>query len=394
MTEKKKVVVDTSALMEEPEYFESVIKDYNIILPITVLEELDNLKTNKIFEKQVRAKKAIKFIEVYFDEIQFDTNEYKDSEKNDNKILLSAIKNEASIMTNDICLKVKSKIVNVEVIEIYRNGKYKGYSVMNLDLDNEEDGKILADIYEKRKIEEVSLHINEYLIIRDINDKTIDIFRWDGEYLKDLKLPNKKVVSPKNDLQMCALDLLMAEEVPIKIVAGVYGSGKTMLSTLVGLNLVEKGHYSKLVLVRSTDTQESGDIGFLPGTFEDKTNILFQTMIQHFPQGEFQAEKMKNAGLLEMHIPYFMKGLSISGFMLVDESEDLTLSDLRKIGARIEEDSAIVFAGDWKQANGRYKSDSGMVKLINQTKDEPLVGVIVLDSDVRSMASKIFVDLY
>lgn len=63
------------------------------------------------------------------------------------------------------------------------------------------------------------------------------------------------------------------------------------------------------------------------------------------------------------------------------------------MGSRLEENSCIVFSGDWKQASGKYKENSGMKHLIDKTKGNPLVGVVVLDEDVRSEASKIFADL-
>jgi len=395
MSDKIKLVVDTSVFMEETEFVEKVMEEYDIIIPLVVLEELDNLKTNRDVAKSYRAKKAIKFIEVNYSKFEFD-NSKSEEIKNDNKILGSAIKNSAGIMTGDICMKVKARMENIDVIEIDKNGKYKGYSVLNLNFDNEEDSKILANIYENKKLHGIDLHINEYLIVRDDLDHTIDIFRWDGHHLQKLRLPNKKVVTPKNDLQMCALDLLMNKDIPIKVIAGIYGSGKTMLSTLVGSHLVnEKGEYSKLVLIKNNDFNDSGkDIGALPGDMLDKTSIYFQSIIQHLPQGEYQEERMRNAGTLETHLTYFIKGLSINGYILVDECEDLTLSDIRLVGSRMEEDACIVFCGDWKQANGKYRNDSGMVKLMSQTKDNPMVGVIVLDRDVRSDASKIFADLY
>ena len=63
------------------------------------------------------------------------------------------------------------------------------------------------------------------------------------------------------------------------------------------------------------------------------------------------------------------------------------------LGTRIGQNSSIVFTGDWHQAEQQYKYDSGISKLIKQTIDDPLVGIVVLDEDVRSSVSKIFARL-
>jgi len=402
--------------MNKLKYLEENLDKVKFVIPITVLEELDNLKESRDYEKSFRARRSLRFIENNKDKFEFITEcdkfEGLDS-KNDNTIIKVCIDNgfgnKYKLLTNDLSMKIKAEALGIEVIVVDdKDSEYKGYRMLEIDTNVEEDNELLASFYQQPEQNKFDLFINEYLIIRDkacplydddyderIGYKTLDILRWDGYRFVQLKLPPKKVVNPLNDLQKCALDLLMNKDVPIKIISGVYGSGKTMISTLVGLYLVEeKGLYNKLVLVRNNDLNDSGrEIGALPGDFEDKTNLLFKTSIQHFPQGEYQAEKMKNEGKLETHITYFIKGLSINGYVLVDESEDLTVKDIKLVGSRLEKDSCIVFSGDWKQSNGKYRMNNGLVHLINSTKKQPLVGVVVLDEDVRSDASKIFADL-
>lgn len=405
--DRKKVVVDTSLFMINTDLVKELMDEYQVVIPVVVLEELDNLKDNyRDKTRSLKGRYAIKFINQYIDEFIFD--DYESDIKADNQIIKVA-KEYGNLATNDLCLKIKAKLYDINVIEIDVEIKeYKGYRVLDIDTTIEDDNNLLAKLYQNPKENILELNNNEYLIIKDkscpiydedydfkIDYKTLNIMKWNGSEYIQLKLPPKKVIAPLNDLQSCALDLLMDKNIPIKIIAGVYGSGKTLLSTVIGLYLVdEKGQYSKLVLVRNNDLNDSGkEIGALPGNFDEKTDILFQTSIQHFPQGEYQAEKMKNEGKLETHITYFIKGLSISGFMLVDEAEDLTLKDIKLVGSRIEENSCIVFSGDWKQANGKFRDNNGLIQLINQTIGNPLVGVIVLDNDVRSDASKIFADL-
>lgn len=409
MADKQKLVVDTCVFMENLDVIEDLMQEYKICIPYVVLQELDHHKDRGDGWRSFKGRTAIKFINANYDEFEFIETE-NNIDNNDDLILQTAKDNECAIATYDICMKVKANVLGVPFVELNNDKKeYKGYKIVEIDTNEDEDNQWLANVYEKPQENPCDLLTNEYLIIRDkanpiwdsnefnhkVGYKTIDIFRWNGNELIGLRLPPKKVVRPLNDLQACALDLLMDKDIPIKIVAGEYGSGKSLLSTLVGVHLVEdKGQYSKLVLVRNNDLNDSGkDIGFLPGTYDDKTDLMFKTTTQHFPQGEYQVEKMKSENRLETHITYFIKGLSINGYVIVDESEDLTLKDIKLIGSRIENDGCIVFSGDWKQASGKYRVNNGLIQLINKTKDNPLVGVVVLDEDVRSDTSKVFANL-
>lgn len=414
--DKTKVIIDTCAFMKKADIIEKNINNYDFIIPTIVLEELDNLKENKDSEISFEARCALKLIDKYEDKFKYVLNDICDAlpkgydvNKNDNKILSVCKKENAHIYSLDKSVNIKAKLLGISTVKFDENDDdYKGYKILEIDTNNDEDNNLLANLYQNPNINYFDLHINQYLIIRDkacpvydedfsqrIGYKTLDILRWGGKELVGLKTPPKRIITPLNDLQKCALDLLYNRDIPIKIIAGCYGSGKTIISTLTGLYMVEeKGYYNKLVLVRNNDMHDSGrDPGALPGTLDEKTNILFKTMTQHFPMGEAQVEEMKRTGKLETHITFFIKGLSINGYIIVDEAEDLTIKDIKAVGSRLEKDGCIVFCGDWKQANGKYKNSNGLLHLLNKTKDNPLVGACVLDLDVRSDASKVFAEL-
>jgi PhoH-like ATPase len=90
----------------------------------------------------------------------------------------------------------------------------------------------------------------------------------------------------------------------------------------------------------------------------------------------------------------FLKGISIDdSFVIMDEAEDLNTKLIKLVGSRIGENSCIVFTGDWKQSENRYKQDNGLLRLIESSKGNPLVGIVVLEEDVRSSTSKLFAEL-
>ena len=95
-----------------------------------------------------------------------------------------------------------------------------------------------------------------------------------------------------------------------------------------------------------------------------------------------------------MDVTSFLKGISIDdSYVIMDEAEDLNTKLIKLVGSRIGSTSCIVFTGDWKQSENRYKQDNGLLRLIESSKGNPLVGIVVLEEDVRSSTSKLFAEL-
>lgn len=390
----KLYLIDTNVLLESPD----IIKEYNVVISALVIRELEKHKLSHNRELAFNARRATRMIDEEVDSLAFDMKDYQvsydefaDKDYVDNKIIQSCLDNENyGLITNDLLLKLKAKGFGIEVISPKDKDDltYKGYKFVDLSDDE------LAYFYGHMNENLYELQVNQYLIIRNLDKHTIDKYRWNGNEHIKLKLPPKKVIKPENDLQECALDLLMDTAIPIKIIAGTYGSGKTMINTKMALyHINEKGNYAKLMVLRNPiGTGES--IGWLKGSKEDKTDDFFKPVIQHLNGGEFEAEQMIQQGKLVKEIPYFVKGLSVEDtFMLVDEAEDLDVKLIKTIGTRVGKNSIVAFSGDYNQSEDKFIHNNGLVHAINNLKGNPLVGIVVLDRDVRSEASKVFADL-
>lgn len=416
---KNKVVLDTNVLMniEYVQHVQELISDNKIdlIIPICVANELDNHNHGNNDQRKYKARQGLKLLRENENLITFDFDTYEndslDMQKADNKIIMCAVEKKAQLLTLDMTMRLFAKKLGVELFECDLDNNddkiYKGYRIIEIDNSTEDGQKLLAHLYESPEENVYELYPNEYLIIRDtsfpnynvetdefLGYSTIDILKWNGEKHIKIKTPPKKIVSALNDLQKCALDLLLDKDTPIKMITGVFGSGKTLLSTRVGVHLIEdKGNYGRMYMVRNP-VGSGEEIGFLPGSKEEKVKDFFKPIMQHFPGGEFQVEEMFKKGSLEMNIPYYMKGLSIGdAFIIVDECEDLDTKTIKLIGSRLEKNSCMIFCGDHKQAEKQFIYNSGMLHLAKETKESNLTGVVTLDLDVRSDASKLFADL-
>lgn len=375
-------VVDTNILLQSV----SILEDKNVIVPLAVLQELDNLKTSK--DIGFEARRAIKAIRDYNPRIDL---EFKLEEKKADDVILACAKNyNAELYTKDICLAEKAKAYSITTSNPLSDTDevYTGYKEVHLSQSE------MAALYQNPNCNYFELYNNQYLIVKDDSGYTVDKLRWNGEKYVGLKLPPSKVLKPLNDLQACALDLVHNKDIPIKIVAGNFGSGKTLISVRTALHhLLDKGTYSKIFLIRNPiGTGE--EIGFVKGDKEQKIAHFLKPIEQNLEGGEFQLKELMMRGQLEFEIPWFIKGQSIANsFILVEEAEDMTVKLIKMIGTRVAEGSCICLSGDWKQSEAKYVRDNGLIHLLNNTKDNPLVGAVVLEADVRSSASKVFAEI-
>ena len=104
---------------------------------------------------------------------------------------------------------------------------------------------------------------------------------------------------------------------------------------------------------------------------------------------------LKQQGLIESTIPYYMKGTTYNHTVIVaDEAEDLTESQIKLIGTRLGSDSKIFFAGDYKQSLVSKSCNNALIKMCNEFKGNSKFACVYLGEDVRSETSKLFADLF
>ena len=292
-------------------------------------------------------------------------------------------------VTNDIaCKMIASKIFGLEVESVgEKENIYKGYRILKGNteqINNLMDNMDLSD-----------WNTNEYLIIQNTDDSSEKEMRFDGEKFVALKLPPSKYIKAKNSLQRCALDILNNQDITIAAILGGYGSGKTFITMQMALYSVnEKGYQSKILGVRSPQG-EGKEIGYLPGDMESKVEGFFEPLTQQLDGGEFELESLKQRGVLETNIPFYMKGTTYNNtVILVDEAEDLDDKQIRLVGTRVGTNSKICFSGDYKQSVINTTDSNALVKMCNEFKGNKNFATIYLGEDVRSSTSKMFANLF
>lgn len=427
-------ILDTSALVYDP----SLYKNYpysDIIIPIAVLGELDNLKKQP-GDIGRNARLAIRWLDdisnkgdistgILLDHdvlIKVDTTYYNlcdemfaglgDPTYGDTQILASAIINkknhfihDITLISNDINLRVKAKARGIDAVA-YEDSKstlselYAGHKV----IINEEAGVILhSQGFVSDKEFSLDLNPNEYVLFQSLNGDGIALGRkLAGDEVKLLKKRHCPWnISPRNKEQTFAIDLLMDKNINLVTLIGRAGTGKSLIVLASALELVlSKKVYDKFIIYRPIQPV-GNDIGYLPGTMEEKLAPWFQAIMDNmetlfsFKNGDSwkrELETYHRKGSIEMEAITYIRGRSIpNSIILIDECQNLTQEEVKTILTRAGEGTKIVLTGDIEQIDNSLldATNNGLTHVIERFKDSELAGHVTFTQGERSkLASK------
>lgn len=195
---------------------------------------------------------------------------------------------------------------------------------------------------------------------------------------KDLTKPREQFVPkntyqqlffPRNHNQTVYRELLMHPKPDILVVTGQAGTSKTFGATMSGLESVCNGNMQKLILTRPTvPTEEEENLGFLPGKMSDKLMVWMLPVLDalrvYLSQQEvdylLKSDKIEFCSLCHIRGRTFR-----DSFVIVDECQNMTPSQMLTMLTRIGENSKFVFTGDISQVD-RKSSNSGLVDFVHR----------------------------
>lgn len=265
--------------------------------------------------------------------------------------------------------------------------RYLGYERVNAA------DKDLAELYEN-PFGEDSLLENEYMIVED-QGKVVDYFVKKGEELKRVNFPSlgngfTGAMKPRNPEQYCAMDLLKDDNVPIKLITGSFGSGKTMMCIIAALDAIQRGDFERIVFIRNNiQVRDTDSLGALPGGEFEKTLPYVMPFADHCG-GEEGIEHLMRQGQLEVIPLAFLRGRSIRNSIIYSmESENLTKEHIQLIMGRVDEGSQLWMDGDIKQRDrASFEKSQGLETMIERLKGNKLFGYVHLVKSERSEVAR------
>jgi PhoH-like ATPase len=202
-------------------------------------------------------------------------------------------------------------------------------------------------------------------------------------------------IKPRNREQCFAFDALLDDKVKLVTLMGKAGTGKTLMAMAAGLKrTVHDREYRRVVVARPT-VALGREIGFLPGTLEEKLGPWMQPihdaleMLSDLNMGHEhrRSADLMRSGAIVVEALSYIRGRSIaSQFMVIDESQNLTPLEVKTIVTRVGHGTKIVFTGDPYQIDNPYVdgSSNGFNYIISKFRSQPLAAHIELQKGERS----------
>jgi PhoH-like ATPase len=202
-----------------------------------------------------------------------------------------------------------------------------------------------------------------------------------------------------NKEQRFALELLMEDRIKVVTLVGRAGTGKTLLALAVGLEKVLEAKVYRRLLVTRPIIPMGDDLGYLPGTMEEKLRPWMQPIYDNleflFNNHQDPQESildLMDQGTLIMEALTYMRGRSIPRqFILCDEAQNLSPHMIKTLITRVGEGSKIVFTGDPEQIDHPYldASSNGLTYLVEKLKGEEIAGHVTLTKGERSKVAEL-----
>ncbi len=431
----KYFVLDTNVLLHNPESITS-FDDNFVILPMTVIEELDNFKRHND-ELGRSARHVIRQLDTFRargslkDGVKMENGgilkisvEHKnmpgtcmDMSVPDNRILavahsLHAQGERVIFVSKDINSRLKGDALGIEVMDFEKqkcnfDELYTGWSQKQVTTD------VIDDFYKNVTLTNPDFDFlaNEFIILQDKdNPKHSGLGRAMEKNILthlDSKFETAWNIHPRSKEQRMALELLLHPEIDLVTLIGRAGTGKTLLALAAGLECVLHQNGFEKLLVSRPIIPMGKDIGFLPGTKDEKLSLWMQPIFDNLTyllrlghkidEGTVQQKinRLLKDQQIELEALTYIRGRSIpKQYIIIDEAQNLTPHEVKTIISRAGEGTKMILTGDPNQIDNPYldSSSNGLSYAIEKLKGQKIYGHVTLSKSERSPLSAIAAD--
>lgn len=437
MKGKKKIyVLDTNVLLHDHLCIYN-FQENEIVIPITVLEELDKLKkgndqinfnareftreldrisgdhlfnggvslgaglgklsieTGKPYSKAI----AESFPENTPDHRILAIAEYVKT-KNPNKLV--------ALVSKDINLRMKAKSIGI-MAQDYETDKVRNIDELNKNIITLDDvqNELISKLYEK--VEGVSLDEfkfrqefkgHQYFILK--SDKSSALAHYDpvNKVLNRVEKQRTYGIEPRNAEQTFSLDALLRPDIQLVALTGKAGTGKTLLALAAAMQMHR--NYNQILLARPIVPLANRDLGFLPGDVKEKIEPYMHPLFDNLAviKNKFKTtsdeymriEEMQKAEKLVITPLAYIRGRSLSNvFFIVDEAQNLTPHEIKTIITRAGEGTKMVFTGDIQQIDSPYldTQSNGLSYMVDKMKGQDIFAHVNLVKGERSYLAEL-----
>jgi PhoH-like ATPase len=444
---RRRLVLDTSVLIADPTCVLE-FNDADVIVPLTVVEELDALK-RRTDEVGRAARMALRTLEELrlgnggslaspvptgngTGTLQIEINNIRkhlliehglSPEVPDNRIIGAAIGQSdfgpTTMVSNDAALRIKAAHLGVSAAEhrLTRTDRHEAVGWTTIEAPYETidclyaAGAVAIDAVVQTAPGGViatvpRLHENEFAVLRSGSQSALVRTVGDEFVLLGHSTPEPWGLRPRNKEQRFSVELLLDPDIAVVALDGRAGTGKTILAIAAGLEqVVEQQLYERLAVYRPLVPVGRADVGFLPGGLDEKLDpwmaaihdaIVALTDQRSDNDARVLIAELTNRGQLSLESVTYLRGRSLHRQMVViDEAQNLEPTTLRTILTRVGAGTKVVFTGDTSQIDAPYlgESNNALSVLTSAFSGQACFGHITLTacerSDVASLAAEL-----
>lgn len=437
MSRKKKIyVLDTNVILHDSSCIYQ-FKENDVVVPITVLEELDQFKKGNdtlnfharefarsldalsgdtLFEDGVRigpgkGKISIRLEQEFHPDLAITFS----AEKLDHHILniayiLSKQHSEKSVIlvSKDVNLRMKAKAIGLTAQD-YRTDQVEDISSLYSGhrIEDAVPEELIKQMYsdtpeiDSSKLEfKHPLQPNEFIIMRNGRMSALATFDPLLQKIRRIDKTPAYGIIPRNAEQTFALNALMNPDIPLVSLTGKAGTGKTLLALAAALE--RRKYYRQIYIARPIVALSNKDIGFLPGDIQSKLDPYMQPLYDNLAviQDQYAESDKKNKRIIELldeeklviaPLSYIRGRSLVKIYFIVDEAQNLTPHEVKTIITRAGEGTKVVFTGDIFQIDHPYldSHSNGLSLLIEKMQGQKIYAHINLEKGERSQLAEL-----
>lgn len=428
---RQTIILDTSVLLAEGKRVLYRFKDTDLVIPLIVMKELESKKDSVELSKTSRSvireisqlrsaqpdklgsglslpKNSTVRVELNHVHVSDELRDKLKTDNNDAKIIAVAynlskeVDHPVALATRDLSMSLYADLMGIATIDVEYLPDDRDFidDMPTLEVDFEDmnllytDGVVSVDN---------DIPINTGVIVKSGTQSALAITKpgWNLSLVQDQSISFRgegiKPVVAKSKEQNIAIKMLHDDTIKFVGLGGVAGSGKTMLALAKGADKVLKGEYKKITVFRSLQAVGGEELGYLPGTEEEKmdpwTAAVYDALEAFMHKNE--VDKFRRENKIEVLPITHVRGRTFhNSWIIVDEAQNLAKATILTLLTRVSQSSKIVMTYDVSQRdNFRVGRWEGIYEVVSRFHGNKLFGHVAMKKSERSELAQTATDL-